>query len=273
MASLIPAEVIQQALERQRQINVVPTGLGQVLPPAGPRPRIMPGMDNPAMRLQTAAAMGRGATGMPQAGPGNMGPMAASLTKYKQAALAALATGLDEDQQKQARELAMDPNINPQQFNQLLQFHAHQQTQKATAEREAKGAAALADREKAAHAEREAAGKRTEAHATFNENKDVLAGLEKQEASFLKEHQRFVHQKDSSDPKVRAQVDPNEAKDFNALKEQESNVRQRMQGLVTPQPPKPGHPIDQQNAMHFMQAAGGDRNKARQLAKQAGWSF
>lgn len=43
------------------------------------------------------------------------------------------------------------------------------------------------------------------------------------------------------------------------------------QGL--PQPPKAGHPLDPQGAQHFLQAAGGDKNKARELAKQAGWSL
>jgi hypothetical protein len=40
-----------------------------------------------------------------------------------------------------------------------------------------------------------------------------------------------------------------------------------------PQPPKPGHQLDAQSAQHFMQAAGGDKNKARLLAQQTGWSF
>jgi hypothetical protein len=105
----------------------------------------------------------------------------------------------------------------------------------------------------------------TEDHARFQENKTVLSELEKQ--------QKELADKD--------QTDPNVVKDMQAVQQQVMAVRQRMQGAVTPQqgqpqlptPPQQGHPLDAGTAQHFMLAAGGDKNKARALAKQAGWSF
>lgn len=87
------------------------------IPP--PPPQIMPGMDNPAMRLQTAQAMQqkKGQTATPQSGPGQRGPMAGSL--YKTLMLKQAGIGEDE---RDYHELAHDPSTTPQMLHQLLQM-------------------------------------------------------------------------------------------------------------------------------------------------------
>lgn len=82
-------------------------------------PQIMPGMDNPAMRMQTAHSMGRpqGQTATPQNGPGQRGPMAGAL--YKTLMLKESGVGPDESDYHQ---LAHDPSTTPQMLHQLLQM-------------------------------------------------------------------------------------------------------------------------------------------------------
>lgn len=48
---------------------------------------------------------------------------------------------------------------------------------------------------------------------------------------------------------------------------------QQKQEPNIPKPPKPGTAISAQLAQQFIQSAGGDKDKARKLAKDAGWSF
>ena len=66
-----------QVMRQQGIPQTVNTGAAQAMPGYG--------MDNPSMQLQNAhaqaVAKGRGQTPTPQSGPGNRGPMSASLTK------------------------------------------------------------------------------------------------------------------------------------------------------------------------------------------------
>lgn len=314
--------------------------------PPPPQP-IMPGMDNPATRLQTAAQMGqRGRTPMPQAGPGNKGPMARDLYKtlmLKQA-------GIGEDQ-REYHELARDPSVTADMLEKLLKNYTppapEQHGPGSIQITKGKGPNAMSDAamgqwmQRAAHAvpgtegetldevtqpipehgqfnyksgkveaaqqpvgfrvgniappqqaqpqvslaqrkeqlaEQKAAqsAQRAEQHTQrseqateFSQNARVLDELQKQEKSLLDREPGLArgHARDAG-----------ALKDWNTLQQQIGNVRQRLQGAVTPQqqlpqPPQQGHPLDPQSAQHFLQAAGGDKNKARELAKQAGWSF
>lgn len=83
-------------------------------------PQIMPGMDNPAMQLQTAAAMGRqrGQTATPQAGPGNSGPMSGHLYK----SLMLKQANLSDEEMNDYGKLAEDPHTTPQMLHQFLQM-------------------------------------------------------------------------------------------------------------------------------------------------------
>ena len=109
MPSLIPAEVMEQALARRGQVQVQPTGMA-------------PGfMDNPSMRLQNAHTMGvqraqRGQTSTPQSGPGGQGPMTSSV--YKSMLLDAFSP--DDQHKQQYQHLVQDPKTSPQMLHQLL---------------------------------------------------------------------------------------------------------------------------------------------------------
>lgn len=305
------------------------------------------GMDNPATRLQTASRMGQSRTPMPQAGPGQKGPMARDV--YKSLMLKQMGITKDHPDYNDYDELTRNPNVTPEMMDRLLKTYTPPapeqhgsgsiEIKQGTGPR-AMGEQAIADwMRRAAHqagqgetvteidknapvhgmgraqmlapqqqitgfkvgniappaqppqhksAEQmkqehematlahqketeERAGRREEEsnkHAAFSENNTVLGRLE--------QHAKELMERDPGIARGHAK-DPNVMKDWQATQQQIADVNQRMQGLVTPQqmpqPPKQGHPLDPQSAQHFLQAAGGDKNKARQLAQQAGWSF
>jgi hypothetical protein len=108
--------------------------------------------------------------------------------------------------------------------------------------------------------------KTAETNTAISHVEQVLTDLKSQEKELL------APDKDQSDDRVKRELQSN--------REQQMTARRQRDTLMTPQqptqlpaPPKPGHPIDPQSVQHFLTAAGGDKNKARELAKQAGWSF
>src|ERR1700744_407376 len=121
MASLIPAEVMAQMLAQRGQVQTVPTGMGQVMPPQRPQPMPPLNMDNPSMQLQNAHAQAvqkaRGQTATPSSGPGNRGPVRSSLYK----SMLIDAAGLDDNDREKYNQLAHDDGTTPQMLHQLLQ--------------------------------------------------------------------------------------------------------------------------------------------------------
>lgn len=120
MPSLIPAEVMAQVMRQQGIPQTVNTGAGQTMPGFG--------MDN-SMPLQNAHAQAvqksRGQTSTPQTGPGNRGPMSASVYK----SMLIDQAGLNDNEKHDYQTMAQDTGTTPQMLQQALKMRQQQPQQ------------------------------------------------------------------------------------------------------------------------------------------------
>ena len=114
---------------------------------------------------------------------------------------------------------------------------------------------------------------RTEQHQQFTEHKAVLDELQKK--------QKAMEEEDPGLLRGHAR-NPDMLKEYQEVLKEQGDVGLRMKQMITPgqgqQQPAPqqkqgGKQIDPNTAHQFYMQAGGDPNKARQLAKAAGFNF